>query len=228
MSAKVRPTRATARTRAGSFCRKRRRQRGARPEWVRPYRSAQCKIDSAVRLIQAAMAVVVGFEGNVDRRPVTLSRKLTDGTRWLAAAHLRLLRASAEILEAMECVGRAPVAATDDAPVIVELALERWEAVSAYLRHAIDEVALRQLVVTSGLICGELVAEHPSDSRPRIVLAPRPAPVRAFLRARLPRVADRISALLSRRRRTPRPAALTVPPRTSQGRAPPFSLSAAL
>ncbi len=225
----TRPNHATAPTGATGTCRKRRRQQGARrPDWVRPYRSAHRALDSAVRLIESTMETVAVFERCVERRPVRTARRLIGGARRLAAARLRLLRVSRELATATECLGRAPELATGDVPELVELASERWQAVANYLLHATGEVVLRQVEVFAGLACGALVPEHPSDSRPRIVLAPRPVPVRAFLAVRQPRVADRISVILRRRRRTPRPAVLTVPPRTSQGRAPPLSSTPAL
>lgn len=142
--------------------------------------------------------------------------------RGLIKAGLRLLDASRELEAARESLARAPELEWTDAPLLVDIASERWQAASAYLQYVTSEVALRQVEVLSGLACGELKAEHPSDHRPRIVRTPRIAFVRAFLAVRRRRVADRISPVLQRRRRTPRPAALLVPPRTCQGRAPPF------
>jgi hypothetical protein len=181
-----------------------------------------------VRLIESTMETVAVFERCVDRCPVRTAQRLTGGTRQMNAAERRLLRASQALAALRECLDRAPELATGDVPLLVELAAERCQAVSAYLQHVTGEVALRQVVVFAGLACGQLVPEHPSDSRQRIVVAPRPVPVRAFLAVRQPRVSERISAILQRRRRTPRPAALTVPSPTSQGRAPPLSSAAAL
>jgi hypothetical protein len=202
---------------------RRRRQAGRRPEWVRPYRKAQRKLDSAVRLLVSSMDAASVSERSLERRPVLTAQRLNGGARHVAAAELRLLEAKQGLDAAAEWVAREPEQAAGDAALIVELAAERWQAVTNYLHYATNEVLLRQVEVLAGLVCGELVAEHPSDRRPRIVVAPRPVPVRAFLAVRRPRVVDRISAILQRRRRTPRPAALTVPPRTCQGRAPPLS-----
>lgn len=216
--------RASASPDATGTCRKRRGQQAARrPEWVRPYRKAQRKIDSAVRLLEASMEAASVSEQSLERRPMRAALRLNVGARRLTAAGLRLLRAQEELAVAAECVGREPALTAGDAPEIVELAAERWQAVTDYLHYVTNELVLRQVEVLCGLACGALVAEHPSDRRPRIVVAPRPVPVRAFLAIRRPRVADRIAAILQRRRRTPRPAALTVPPRTAQGRAPPLS-----
>jgi hypothetical protein len=215
---------------AAGTCRKRRRRQGARrPEWVRPYRSAQRALDSAIRLIEAGMATAAVSEQSLERRPVRTVRRLNGGARGLAAAGLRLVRASQELASARESLDRAPELGAGNAPELVELASARWQATTTYLQYVTGKVVMRQVEVLAGLVCGELKPEHPSDSRPRIVLAPRPAPaVRAFLAVRRPRVADRISVILQRRRRTPRPAALTPPPRTAQGRAPPLSSTLAL
>ena len=174
------------------------------------------------------MGAVLHFEDSVERRPVRMSHKLTRGTRGLAAAARKLVRAEQALAEARECLSRLPEHAAGDAAEIIELAFERWRAACHWLQYVLGEVALRQVEVLAGLACGELVPEHPSDSRPRIAVTPRPLQVRAFLASRQHRAADRITSILRRRRRTPRPAALSVPPRTSQGRAPPFSSTCAL
>jgi hypothetical protein len=224
----TRPNPTAALKRANGKCRKRRQQGGRRPEWVRPFRRARNALESAVRLITSTMGTVVDFESCVERRPVRTARRLTGGVRQLNAAGRRLLRASRELAEATECLARAPEPVTNDVPELLEWSSERWQTASHYLELVTKEVVLRQVEVFLGLACGALVPEHPSDSRPRIVVVPRPSPVRAFLALRQPRVADRISAVLQRRRRAPRPAALTVPPRTCQGRAPPLCSTPAL
>jgi hypothetical protein len=225
----TRPNPTAALKRANGKCRKRRQQGGRRPEWVRPFRRARRALESAVRLIDATMGTVVDFESCVERRPIRTARRLTGGVRQLNAAGRRLLRASRELAEATECLNRSPEPSANDVPKLLEWSSERWQTASHYLELVTKEVVLRQAEVFLGLACGALVPEHPSDSRPRIVLAPRPAPVRAFLALRRrPRVADRISAVLRRRRRALRPAALSVPPRTCQGRAPPLSSTPAL
>ena len=225
----MRPTSAKARKGATGTCRNRRRRRaGGRQGWVRRYRRAQRVLDSTANQILEAMGMVLAFERSVERRPVRTCRRLTRGLRGLAAAGLKILRAQHELAEAKECLGRVPEHAAGDAAEILELASERCQAANHWLRYALNQVLMRQMEVLAGLACGELVPEHPSDSRPRIVVTPRPVAFRAFLAARQHRVADRITPVLQRRRRTPRPAALSVPPRTSQGRAPPFSSTCAL
>ncbi len=109
-----------------------------------------------------------------------------------------------------------------EAAEFVSRATARWIHVAETLSLASNEIHALHKDVVDGLTSGELVPERPRERRPRIILTPRPAPVRAFLTVRLSRVADRISALLHRRRRTTRPRAVSVPRRTSQGRAPPF------
>ena len=126
------------------------------------------------------------------------------------------------ITELDACIARDPENA-DGAPEILIETTERCVSMADWLYEVTDQVFAAQEEVLHGLASGTLVPEPPPRRRPRIVLTPRPAPVRAFLRARLPRATDRISPVLRRRRRTPRPAAVTVPRRTSQGRAPPLS-----
>ena len=230
----TRPTSAKAPKRATGTCRRhgarnhRRPRAGRRLEWVRRYRRAQRALDSSVSLIKWTMAAVVAFDGAVGRRPVRTCRRLTRGLRDLATAGLRLVHAQRELAAARECLERLPERALGDAPEIVELASERWRAASYWLKFVLNEVLLRQMEVLAGLACGELVPEHPSDSRPRIVVTPRPLAFRALFASRQHRVSDRIAPVLRKRRRTPRPAALSVPPRTCQGRAPPLSSTCAL
>lgn len=219
----------TARARATGNCRNNRRQQAARrPGWVRPLRRVHRKLDSAAARIRALMALVVEFDECVERRPLRTSQRLANALREIVFAAGQIVRAGNELEEVSRCLARAPELADEDTLLLVELATERFQAALKWIQFVTQEAALRQLRVLGGLILGELTAEHPSDSRPRIAVRPRPAPVRAFLAARLPRATDRIAPLLQRRRRTPRPAALTAPPRTSQGRAPPLSSTASL
>lgn len=219
----------TAHARAAGNCRKRRRQRAARrPEWVRPLRRAQRKLDSAAARIQGLMALVVAFDECVERRPLRTLQRLSNALREIVFAAGQIVRAGQELDEVARCLARAPELADEDTLLVVELATERFNAALKWIQFVTKEAALRQLQGIAGLALGELEPEHPSDSRPRIAVTPRPAPVRAFLAARLPRATDRITPVLQRRRRARRPAALSVPPRTSQGRAPPLSSIASL
>ena len=110
----------------------------------------------------------------------------------------------------------------------MELAAERCRALVQHIPIAVSDVALVQLEILGGLSTGELVPERPSDRRPRIAVTPRPLFVRAFLASRQPRVSDRITPALARRRRTPRPAEVRAPRHNLQGRAPPLSSTCAL
>jgi hypothetical protein len=155
-------------------------------------------------------------------RPVRTTRKLDHASAQLITASRRLGRAAHALGQANDCIARHPERARG-APERMFAETWRFVQISAQLTNAMGEVFDLQEDVIAALEAGELVPEPDYHRRPRIVLIPRPAPVRAFLRVRLPRVVDRISALLRRRRRARRPAGLSVPPRTAQGRAPPLS-----
>jgi hypothetical protein len=155
------------------------------------------------------------------RRPISSSRRLDAASGRLATASARLARAATRLAEAHECLARDP-GREPGAPALLIEATTRLLCVGKWLSETADRVFSLHEDVLHGLETGELVPEQSERPRPRIVLIPRPAPVRAFLRARLPRVVDRISAFLQRRRRTRLPASLRVPCRTSQGRAPPL------
>ena len=219
----------TAHARATGSCRERRRQRAARrPGWVRPLRRMHRKLDSAAARIRSLMALVVEFDECVERRPLRTAQRLASELREIAVAAGKIVQASNELEEVARCLARAPELADEDTVLLVELASERFQAALKWIQFVTKEAVLRQLQVLAGLALGELVAEHPSDRRPRIVVTPRPLVFRALFASRQHRVADRIAPVLQRRRRTPRPAALSVPPRTSQGRAPPLSSIAPL
>lgn len=163
-----------------------------------------------------------------ERRPVRIARRLNGAVRGMAVASLRLIAAQRELAEANEALEREPDQQRGQAPELMELAAARCEAVAKYIPLALSEVALAQLEVVGGLSLGELVPEQPSDGRPRIVLTPRPLFVRAFLASRQPRISERITPVLLRRRRTPRPAEVRVPRRNLLGRAPPLASTCAL
>lgn len=207
---------------ADGTCRDRRRPQGGRPEWVRPIRRAQRALESSLRLIASCLATIERAEPCARRRPLCTSRNLWAASGRLVTASGRLMRAAQQIAEIHEWIGREPERAAG-APERVVRATQLWVGATALLQVTAKEVFGLHVEVLEGLETGRYVPERDSARRPRIVLAPRPAPVRAFLRARRIRATDRISPLLRRRRRTPRPATLSVPPRTAQGRAPPFS-----
>ena len=159
----------------------------------------------------------------MERRPLRTARRLTRAIRQMVTASLRLFEARRELAEAQDCLDRSPERHTGDAQELLDLATERCRAVARGIRFAASEVVDVQRGVLAGFASGELVPEHPSDSRPRITITPRPRPVRAFLAARQPRVSDRITPILLRRRRTLLPAEIRVPRRHLRGRAPPLS-----
>jgi hypothetical protein len=158
------------------------------------------------------------------RRPVRTARRLNGAMREMKAASLRLLDARRELAAAGQALDREPEQQRGDAPELMELVAERCRAVAKYIPIVVNGAVIAQVDVLGGLSTGQLVPERPSDARPRIVITPRALFVRAFLVTRQPRVSDRITPVLLRRRRTPRPAEVRVPRRNLQGRAPPLSL----
>lgn len=185
--------------------------------WVRPLRRAHRAMDASVRLIGSTLRARAKAERCAHRRPLRTSRDLDEASGRLLHASRRLQRAVVQLAATNECVARAPEEAAA-APELLLHATERWMQVTVWLQDAADDVFSLHTDVLNGLETGRLVPE-----RARIRLAPRPVPIRAFLVLRQARVVDRISPLLRRRRRTPRPAAIRVPHRSLLGRAPPFS-----
>jgi hypothetical protein len=219
----MKPTPTPAPQSAAGTCReRRRRERGRRPEWVRPFRRCQRALDSCARLIRSTLRILDDAEECAERKPLRTARNLTGATSDIRTVSRRLLHATRQLAEANECLAREPQ--PGDAAEILAHAEERLNAVAYCLRYVTENLSLLQFEVTGGLILGELVPEADGGlRRPRIILAPRPVPVRAFLAARQRRAVDRIASILSRRRRTPRPAAVRVPRRSHTGRAPPLS-----
>jgi hypothetical protein len=162
------------------------------------------------------------------RRPMRAARRLIGAVHEMSVASRRLVDAWRELAEANEALGRDPSQQRGNAPELMELVAARCRAVAEYIPIAVTGIVLAQANVLEGLSTGELVPEGPSDRRPRIVITPRPLFVRAFLVIRQPRVSDRITPVLLRRRRTPRPAEVQVPRPDVQGRAPPLSSTCAL
>lgn len=219
----IRPGSERAPQGAGGACRPSRRGGTRGPEWVRPYRRAQRALDSAASLISSTIHVVMDAGRRAKRRPVRTARRLTSAAREMKVASLRLIHAQRELAAASEALGRVPQQQIGDAPELMDLAAARCQSVAKYLPIAVTAVVIAQVDLLGGLGTGQLVPERPSDARPRIVINPRPLFVRAFLVTRQPRVSDRITPVLLRRRRTPRPAEVRVPRRNLQGRAPPLS-----
>jgi hypothetical protein len=174
------------------------------------------------------MGLAVDAERRSRQRPVRTAQQLNGAMRQMIVASRQVLVARRALAEAMEALGRDPEQQRGEAPEILQLAAERCESVAHYIPIAVGAVALVQVDILGGLQTGELVPERPSDHRPRIAVTPRPLFVRAFLASRQPRVSDRITPVLARRRRTRQPAEVRVPRRNLQGRAPPLSSTCAL
>jgi hypothetical protein len=211
-----------ARKGATGDCRSRRRPQGLRREaWVRPFRRAHRAIASSAHLITCALLAASASSRRARRRPVRASWELDQASEQLVRASSRLEWALRELAEVNECIAREPETGAEVPGFLLE-ATEHWAFMTGWLCESADEIFARHQDVLDGLLTGALVPERPADRRPRIILAPRPVPIRAFLLRRQPRVADRIAPLLRRRRRTPRPRDLRVPQPASFGRAPPL------
>lgn len=196
-----------------------------RPSWVRPFCRVHRALDASVRLIDSTLRTVARSERCAHRRPVRTSARLLEASGLLREATARLERAAQELAVTNECLRLEP-ANMDIAPELLFQAAGRWVEVTAALQQAAAGVFTLHDDVLLGVRTGVYVPERPAERRPRIILTPRPAPVRAFLLLRQPRVVERIAPLLRRRRRTPRPASIRVPRRSLLGRAPPrFEIS---
>jgi hypothetical protein len=186
---------------------------------VRPFFRVNQALDSSVRLLGSTARTFARSERCAHRRPVRAWRTLHEATALLRDASARLIRAGQE-LEVMKESLREP--GGDALLPMLDETSARWRELMVCLNEtAADVFTLREDVLV-GLRTGTLVPEQPAPRRPRIALAPRPAPIRAFLLRRQPRVVDRIAPILRRRRRTPRPASVRVPRRSLLGRAPPL------
>ena len=205
--------------------RNRRRQQDGGPAWFRPYCRAQRALTASIRLLGSTLRTVRASARCAHRRPVRTSRALQAASGLLIEASARMARAAEALAETSACIARE--ADPSVLPDMLARATEQWIDVDGWLQQAADDVYTLQADVLLALRTGFFVPEpEPAGRRPRIHLAPRPVPIRAFLRLRQPRVVDRIAPILRRRRRTPRPAAVRVPRRSLLGRAPPlFPLS---
>jgi hypothetical protein len=207
---------------AAGTCRDRRRPEGLRRRaWVRPIRRLHRALDSSVRLISRSLLSAGASERRAQRRPIRASRELEKVEDLILLASSRLSQAARELSKVHACIARDPENA-GDAPELLIFATERWIFMAGWLAESAGRVFDSHQEVLDGIRNGTLVPEPSAFPRPRIVLAPRPVPIRAFLLRRQHRVVDRIAPLLRRRRRTPRPAALTVPNPSVLGRAPPL------
>lgn len=167
------------------------------------------------------MLRVEAVERHARRRPVRTSRTMHDASARLVDVSVRLQRAASDLARTHECLARDPASA-DGVPELLFETAQRLLQVGECLGIVAADVFARHADVLRGLATGALVPEQTADRRPRIRLTSHPAPVHAFLQARQPRVVDRITSILRRRRRTPRPAAVRAPRRSVFGRAPPL------
>jgi len=224
------PSSASAPQGATGTCRDPRRESRGGAHWARSFERAHYALNASLRLIDLTLRALAASERRAARQPVRTSRNLHDASGLLVTASARLQRAAEWIAAATELMAVAPECATRVPQLLIE-ATVRWALVAERLGVVADQVFGLHNDVLDGLETGQLVPERPAVRRPRIVLIPRPASVceclraciRAFLPARQPRVSDRITPVLRRRRRAPRPTSVRVPRRTSQGRAPPLS-----
>lgn len=213
-----------ARAKAHRACRSRRCQKGERrPAWVHPLLRAHRAVASSIRLLTATFNAAVASAQCAQRRPVRSSQDLHAAWQGLVRTAVRLKRAAKALDEADVCIAREPEHAAVAEVLLLDMTL-RFEKVTKALGQVADEVFAFHESIRHDLETGVLVPEEPAEHRPRIVLAPFPVPIRAFLLCRQRRVVDRIAAILRRRRRIPRPASIRVPRRSPLGRAPPLSL----
>jgi len=193
--------------------------------WARPFRRASRALDVTTWLIFATLNAISAAKECAEQ-PVLSARKLRDAANLLIGASAYLGRAAQAIGATSRCFCPDPEEAAD-IPDIVAGATDRWAYLAQWIAELAEGVFASHADVLRGLETGTLVPEPdalepPKQRRPRIILAPRPVYVRAFLAARQPRATDRIASTLSRRRRIPRPAAVSVPRRSHTGRAPPL------
>jgi hypothetical protein len=148
------------------------------------------------------------------------ARDLQNAAARLRKVDARLERASQELAATRQCI-----LVPDETGLVPELMIHaayRLLKAAIWLEDTSAGVVSLQKDVLLGLETGVLVPEQPVKRRQRIILAPRPAHIRAFLLLRQPRAVDRIAPILRRRRRTPRPGSVRVPRRSLLGRAPPL------
>jgi hypothetical protein len=221
----TKPNRAQAPKGANGTCRNRRRPRGVpRRPWARPFVRANRAICSAAWLILRTISAIHAAEQEMQHHPIRASRKIHDASARLPEVSARLCRAMRDLARTNAWIARDPQN-NEDLPELLTETTESWIWVAEWLQEVTEDVFRRHAEILRALRTGELAPEEPEPPaarRPRIVRAPRPAAMRAFLRRRMPRVVDRIASILERRRRTPRPASIRVPGRNLQGRAPPF------
>jgi hypothetical protein len=188
------------------------------------------RLDSALhtswRLIDASVRIAHRCERTARHRPVRTSRHLYGAAARLSVASDRLISAVTHIRKMNECM--ATEANLPFGPELVLESLQRWTHALVTIEQTSATIDTMQETLLASLKSGDVDPAALTEVRRRIRLTPPPAPIRTFLLVRQPRVTDRITPLLRRRRRTPRPAEIRVPGRSLLGRAPPsFSIALA-
>ncbi len=187
-------------------------------------------LDNAASLIIQSVHTVADA-GCYARFPIRSTRKLIRALHHVTVASRQYAEAERHLLEATEAFEHAPPELLDgEAAELLGMAAERCHTVRQYLHVTANEVILGHTEIYAGVESGELVPEDPRELLPDgparrrvIVIRHRPLFVRAFLAARRqPRIGERITPVLRRRRRTLLPAEVRVPRRNLLGRAPPL------
>lgn len=223
--------RASAREAAGARRRINRRceQLARRAGWVRPIFRAAAALDATMRLIDRTQRTIASSECCAAERPIQTSKDLQYASDRLIQASQKLECARRKLAQVREYAMREPERSLAVPALLLDVT-QKWVDMAGLLQDTADQLFDLHEEVLEGIVSGELVPEQDPQHAPRrrIILAPRPVPIRAFLAVRQPRVVERISPILRRRRRIPRPAAIRVPRRTLLGRAPPVSSTCAL
>ena len=166
---------------ATGTCRDRRRPESLRRKaWARPIRRLHRALDSSVHLISRSLLSAGASERRAQRRPIRSSRELEKIEELILLASSRLSQAARELAKVHACIARDPENA-GDAPELLILATERWIFMAGWLAESAGSVFDRHEDVLDGIRNGTLVPERSAFPRPRIILAPRPVPIRAFL-----------------------------------------------
>lgn len=184
--------------------------------------------DASSMIIQSVHTVIAA--GCCADFPLRSTKKLIRALHHVTVASRKYAAAERYLVEVTEAVGQAPPELLDgEAAELLERAAERCRTVRQYIDVAANEILLGHQEIYARVQSGEVVPEDPQsalldDGPRRRVIRRNPLFVRAFLAARRqPRVGDRITPVLRRRRRTLLPAEVRVPRRNLLGRAPPAS-----
>jgi hypothetical protein len=132
-------------------------------------------LDSSFRLISSTLLAAGACQRRAQRRPVRASLELYEASDLLVRAASRLHRVASDLAEVNACIAREPEKAAD-VPELLVTATARWMFMAGWLQESSDKVVALQHDILEGLQTGALVPERIGDSRPRIILAPRPVP----------------------------------------------------